>query len=137
MKVLLRGQAGVALMAATSAMTFIPRPSILFLGARVRALQMDPVNGDPQARAQTCAYMRANAVMFQLILSVAGPAGMGGSVKKGSTEGDMEYAVQTKTLGMCLTAGRYIVMLSIYIRFAVSARCRPSSSWAPGCAPCR
>ena len=60
-----------------------------------------------------CAY----AVMFQTILSVAVPLVMSGKVKKGSTEGDMEYTVENKTLGLCLTVGRYIIMLSIYLGF--------------------
>jgi hypothetical protein len=106
-----------ALLAATAAMNFAPMLSILFLAARMRALQMDPVNGSPQAWAQSCFYMCAYAVMFQTILSIAVPIVMGGSVKKGSTEGDMEYTVENKTLGMCLTVGRYIIMLSIYLGF--------------------
>ena len=52
-----------ALLAATSAMNFAPMLSILFLGARMRALQMDPVNGAPQAWAQTCFYMCAYAIL--------------------------------------------------------------------------
>merc|ERR1719426_499414 len=106
-----------ALLAATAAMNFAPMLSILFLAARMRALQMDPVNGSPQAWAQTCFYMCSYAVLFQTILSVAVPVVMGGEVKKGTTEGDMEYKVENKHIGMCLTAGRYIIMLSIYLGF--------------------
>merc|ERR1719191_704068 len=106
-----------ALMAASAAMNFAPMLSILFLAARMRALQMDPVNGSPQPWAQSCFYMCAYAVMFQTIFSVAVPIVMGGTVKKGTTEGDMEYTVSNKVVGLCLTACRYIVMLSIYIGF--------------------
>merc|ERR1719298_250323 len=103
-----------ALLAATAAMNFAPMLSILFLAARMRALQMDPVNGSPQSWAQACFYMCAYAVMFQTIFSVAIPIVMGGTVKKGSTEGDMVYEVSNKPIGMCLTACRYIIMLSIF-----------------------
>merc|ERR550514_365831 len=97
-----------ALLAATAAMNF----------ARMRALQMDPVNGAPQSWAQACFYMCAYAVMFQTIFSVAVPLVMaGGKVEKGSTEGDMVYKVENKMLGMCLTGCRYVIMLSIYIGF--------------------
>merc|ERR1719426_532922 len=106
-----------ALLNAVAAMNFAPMLSILFLAARMRALQMDPVNGSPQAWAQTCFYMCSYAVLFQTILSVAVPVVMGGEVKKGTTEGDMEYKVENKHIGMCLTAGRYIIMLSIYLGF--------------------
>merc|ERR1719421_429460 len=107
-----------ALLASTAAMNFAPMLSILFLAARMRALQMDPVNGSPQAWAQSCFYMCAYAVMFQTIFSVAIPIVMGGTVKKGSTEGDMVYEVSNKPIGLCLTACRYIIMLSIYIGFS-------------------
>jgi len=107
-----------ALLAATAAMNFAPMLSILFLAARMRALQMDPVNGAPQSWAQACFYMCAYAVMFQTIFSVAVPLVMaGGKVEKGSTEGDMVITVENKGIGMCLTACRYIIMLSIYIGF--------------------
>ena len=78
---------------------------------------MDPVNGSPQACAKSCLYMCAYAVMFQTIVSIANPIMMGGTVKKGSTEGDMVYEVSNKHSGMCLTACQYITTLSIYIGF--------------------
>merc|ERR1719284_1446378 len=96
---------------------YAPMLSVLFLAARMRALQMDSVNGSPQPWAQSCFYACAYAVMFQVIFSVAIPIIMSGTVKKGSTEGDMVYEVSNKPIGMCLTAGRYIIMLSIYIGF--------------------
>merc|ERR1719284_904575 len=96
---------------------YAPMLSVLFLAARMRALQMDSVNGSPQPWAQSCFYACSYAVMFQVIFSVAIPIIMSGTVKKGSTEGDMVYEVSNKPIGMCLTAGRYIIMLSIYIGF--------------------
>ena len=105
------------MLAATAAMNFAPMLSILFLAAPMRALQMDTVNISPQAWIQACFYMCAYAVMFQVIFSVAIPIIMSGTVKKGSTEGDMVYEVSNKPIGMCLTACRYIIMLSIYIGF--------------------
>ena len=104
-------------LAATAAMDFAPMRWILFSAARMHALEMDPVNGSPQACAKSCLYMCAYAVMFQTIVSIANPIMMGGTVKKGSTEGDMVYEVSNKPSGMCLTACQYITMLSIYIGF--------------------
>jgi len=105
------------LLASTATMNFAPMLSVLFLSARMRALQMDPVNGSPQPWAQACFYMCAYAVMFQTIFSVAVPLVLGGAVKKGKTEGDMEYEVENKWLGMGFTVARYIMMLSIYLGF--------------------
>ena len=42
-----------------------PMLCILFLGARMRALQMDPAHGDPQRFAQDCFYMISYATLLQ------------------------------------------------------------------------
>ena len=87
-------------------MNFAPMLSVLFLSARMRALQMDPVNGSPQPWAQACFYMCAYAVMFQTLFSIAVPLVMGGAVKKGKAEGDMEYEVENKWIGMAFAIAR-------------------------------
>ena len=46
-----------ALDAATMSVMFAPMLAILFIGARMRALQMDPVNGAPQKLAHNCFFM--------------------------------------------------------------------------------
>jgi len=88
-------------------------------GARMRALQMDPINGAPQKWAQNCFYMITYAILMQCILAVAVPLVVGGSIKKGDKgEGDVEYEVNHKWLGACLTVARYIVMFSVYLGIA-------------------
>merc|ERR1719271_645719 len=47
---------------------FAPMLSILFIGARMRALQIDPVNGNPQRWAQMCFYLCSYAVLVQVLL---------------------------------------------------------------------
>jgi len=91
---------------------------VLFLAARMRALQMDPVHGHPQGWAQNWFYYITYAVLAQTLLSIAVPLVLQGEAKPGKSEGDMEYEVENKTLGMVLTACRYIIMLSIYIGFS-------------------
>merc|ERR1719375_446876 len=92
--------------------------AILFIGARMRALQMDPVNGSPQKWAQNCFYMCTYAVAAQTILSIIIPLVMQGEVRVGRTEGDMEYEVENKALGAFLTAARFTIMFCIYIGFS-------------------
>merc|ERR1719230_1813526 len=75
------------LLASSSTMNFAPMLSILFLAARMRALQMDPVNGSPQTWAQQCFYMCAYALMFQTIFAIAVPLVLGGKVKEGEMGG--------------------------------------------------
>merc|ERR1719408_319698 len=90
--------------------------SVLFIGARMRALQMDPINGAPQKWAQNCFYMITYAIMMQCILAVAVPLVLGGTIAKGDKgEGDVEYTVNNKMLGTILTVFRYIVMFSVYL----------------------
>merc|ERR1719267_388979 len=54
--------------------------------------------------------------MMQTILAIAVPLVLGGSVKKGDKgEGDVEYEVNNKGVGTCLTVARWIIMISIYL----------------------
>merc|ERR1719253_742950 len=104
-----------ALMTATASMNFAPMLAVLFIGARMRALNMDPVNGNPQKWAQNCFYMCTYALLAQTCFSVAVPLVLQGSVKPGSVEGDMEYEVENKMFGTILAIGRYVMMICLYI----------------------
>merc|ERR1719316_979195 len=105
-----------ALQGAIMTMYFAPMMAVLFIGARMRALQMDPINGSPQRWAQNCFYACTYAVMLQCILAIAVPLVLGGSIKKGDKgEGDVEYTVNNKGLGTCLLVFRWFVMISVYL----------------------
>merc|ERR1719482_1832268 len=62
-----------ALMTATASMNFAPMLAVLFIGARMRAFNMDPINGNPQKWAQNCFFMCTYALLAQTICSVAVP----------------------------------------------------------------
>merc|ERR1719169_117997 len=79
---------------ATLSMNFAPMLAVLFIAARMRALQMDPVHGHPQTWAQNCFFMCTYALAVQTTLCVVIPVVLGGKVKAGTTEGDMEYEVK-------------------------------------------
>merc|ERR1719453_1874402 len=105
-----------ALQGAIMTMFFAPMMAVLFIGARMRAMQMDPITVPVQKWAQNCFYMCTYAVMVQCILAVTVPLILGGSVKKGDKgEGDVEYEVNNKMLGTCLIVFRWIIMFSIYL----------------------
>merc|ERR1719160_1163272 len=108
-----------ALMVATASMNFAPMLAVLFIGARMRALQMDPVNGNPQRWAQNCFFMCTYALLAQTICSVAVPLVLQGEVRPGKAEGDMEYTVENKLFGTVLAIGRYVMMFCIYIGFSM------------------
>merc|ERR1719311_1755748 len=104
-----------AFMTATASMNFAPMLAVLFIGARMRALNMDPINGNPQKWAQNCFFMCTYALLAQTICSVAVPLVLQGDVKVGKCEGDMEYNVENKALGTLLVIGRYVMMICLYI----------------------
>merc|ERR1719217_518965 len=105
-----------ALQGAIVTMFFAPMMAVLFIGARMRALQMDPITGAPQRWAQNCFYACSYALMFQTLLAIAVPLVLGGSVKKGDKgEGDVEYEVNNKGIGSCLLVARWIIIISIYL----------------------
>merc|ERR1719207_205873 len=106
-----------AMLDSTKAMFFGPMLCVLFIGARMRALQMDPLNGSPQKWAQNCFFMCTYAVIAQVLISIAVPLVLGGSVKENEkVKGDMEYeGLSYPILGSILSVGRWIIMICIYI----------------------
>merc|ERR1719352_968497 len=104
-----------ALLTATASMNFAPILAVLFIGARMRALNMDPVNGNPQKWAQNCFYMCTYALLAQTCFSIAVPLVLQGEAKVGKYEGDMEYTVENKAFGAVLAIGRYVMMICLYI----------------------
>jgi hypothetical protein len=94
--------------------SFAPMLCILFIGARMRALQIDPVSGNPQKWAQTCFYLCAYSVLVQCVVLLMIPLALDGKLNKGSTEGDVTFTVENETLYAIMNAVRYVCMLSLY-----------------------
>merc|ERR1719224_205939 len=103
---------------ATLSINFAPMLAVLFIGARMRALQMDPVNGKPQTWAQNCFFMCTYALALQTSLCVVIPVVLGGKAKPGTVEGDMEYEVNNTGLATVLTVVRFCITFCIYVGFA-------------------
>merc|ERR1719191_2078991 len=89
-----------------------PMLCALFLAARMRALQMDPLSGNPQRWAQNCFFACTFALMAQTILAAAIPLCMKAEVKEGKVEGDMEIKVDNYYLAKVLTVARFLIMLA-------------------------
>merc|ERR1719421_1304606 len=97
---------------------FAPMLSILFIGARMRALQMDPKNGNPQVWAQRCFYLCTYSVMVQALLGIFMPLLMKDCVcKQGASEGDVTFESPNKTLNVVLNVIRYVCILCLYVGF--------------------
>merc|ERR1719272_2370535 len=93
---------------------FAPMLCILFIGARMRALQMDPKFGNPQLWAQRCFYLCTYSVMLQTILVIALPFVTKCECVKGASEGDVSFVLENKTIGIVMTVIRYIALFALY-----------------------
>merc|ERR1719324_1226941 len=94
-----------------------PMLCALFLAARMRALQMDPLHGHPQKWAQNCFYACSIALVVQASIAVVVPLLLNGKVAKGKYEGDMTYEVAEpeSMASKAMTVVRFLIMLSLYI----------------------
>merc|ERR1719324_1328467 len=99
-------------------MSLAPMLAVLFIAARMRALQMDPGNGAPQPWAPKWFYACTSLLLVQTILSLAVPLVLQDEAKNGSSRADAEDEVQYRKLGAFLVVARYIIMFSIYVGFS-------------------
>jgi len=97
--------------AAATTVEFAPMLSILFLAARMRALQHD---GQPQAWAQNCMYYATFSMCFTTLLSIAVPLALGGSMKTDPVTKESTFEVPNPIFGYVLLAARYACMLGFY-----------------------
>jgi len=102
---------------AADTLAMAPMLSVLFLAARMRALQMDPIGGNPQKWAQNCFYACTYALICQTALAIVVPLFLSGKVEKNDkVEGDFKYELKEKDsfVAKCLTAFRFLIMLTLY-----------------------
>merc|ERR1719316_1884790 len=93
---------------------FAPMLSILFIAARMRALQLDPKHGAPQKWAQNCFYLCTYSVLVQTLLVIILPFATKCTVEQGASEGDVVFLMENKTIGIVMTAIRYAALLALY-----------------------
>jgi len=96
---------------------FAPMLAILFIGARIRALQMDPKNGNPQRWAQLCFYACTASLVVQTFMVVVMPLLINCQVKMGSVEGDVQFETENEAIKAVVTGIRYLALLAMYVGF--------------------
>ena len=114
---LAEGKFEKVMLKAADTLAMAPMLSVLFLAARMRALQMDPIGGNPQKWAQNCFYACTYALIFQTILAIVVPLFLSGEVKKNDKiEGDFKMELKEKDsfVAKVLTAFRFLIMLTLY-----------------------
>jgi len=105
---------------ATNTVNMAPMLCILFLGARMRALSIDPVHGHPQWWAQSCFYMCAYAILTQTLMAVAIPIVLRGDVqcdKYGVHDTRFQIHGSHQCIGISLDIARYVITICIYAGF--------------------
>eukprot|EP00746_Dinoflagellata_sp_MGD_P145842 gnl/MRDRNA2_/MRDRNA2_78400_c0_seq1.p1 gnl/MRDRNA2_/MRDRNA2_78400_c0~~gnl/MRDRNA2_/MRDRNA2_78400_c0_seq1.p1 ORF type:complete len:685 (+),score=107.64 gnl/MRDRNA2_/MRDRNA2_78400_c0_seq1:172-2226(+) len=98
---------------------FSPMLCILFIAARMRALQMDPRHGNPQRWAQQCMYLCTASVVLQTMLVITVPFCLGGKARKGPSEGDITFEIRNTCCNNFLLLIRWIAILCLYGGFTV------------------
>ena len=106
---------------AADTLAMAPMLCVLFLAARMRALQMDPIGGNPQRWAQRCFYAASYSLIAQTIMAAIVPLCLKAKAlpKDDKTvEGDVKYEFEGDQgqgmLPKVLTVFRFIIMLSVY-----------------------
>jgi len=104
-----------AMKCAANTFGLAPMLCAVFLAARMRALQMDPISGNPQAWAQNCFFACTYGLMTMTVLSALVPLVLNGKAKaRAAVEGDVEFDVPQPMVGKVLTVCRFLAMLSVY-----------------------
>merc|ERR1740133_956417 len=97
--------------AAAGTVEFAPMLAILFLAARMRALQHD---GQPQAWAQDCMFAATGAMCATTLLAIIVPLVLGGTQTTNEATGEVTFEVPNPTLGYFMIALRFLCMLGFY-----------------------
>jgi hypothetical protein len=106
---------------AKATVMFAPMLAILFIGTRMRALQIDPVNGSPQEWAQTCFYVCAYSVLGQTILAILMPIVTGAECKDGEIPGDVQFKIPAgyESIAGGVQVARLLLMSGMYVATAM------------------
>jgi hypothetical protein len=106
---------GCALILARNEVHFSPMLAILFIGVRMRSLQMDPVHGNPQGWAQSCFYCCAWSLLIQALTVIVMPFCVTCEVKKGEGEGNVAFVTEEPMTPLALNVIRYIGLFVLYV----------------------
>jgi len=97
--------------AAATTVEFAPMLAVLFLAARMRALQHD---AQPQAWAQRCMFASTGAMCLTTIMAMAVPLALGGTMKTNPVTKEHTFEVPSNLFGYMLVPVRYVSMLGFY-----------------------
>jgi len=100
-----------AMNGAASTVEFAPMLAIVFLAARMRALQHDE---QPQKWAQDCMFASTYAMCTTTLLAILVPLVLGGSVTTNPNTKATTFEVSNKGIGYAFVAIRFLCMIAFY-----------------------
>merc|ERR1719453_2829848 len=103
------------MMRAADTLGMAPMLCVLFLGARMRALQMDPLTGNPQSWAQACFYACTWGLLVQCLVAITVPLALGKKVTKSKVEGDLEVDLEPGAFAWAMCGLRWTIMIGVYV----------------------
>jgi len=98
--------------AASTTMEFAPMLAILFLAARMRALQH---HAQPQEWAQACMFASTGAMCVTSLLAIMVPVTLGGTLKTNPWTHEVIIEMPSPTLGYIFLGLRYICLVCFYV----------------------
>jgi len=101
------------LVAASVSLSFSPLLCVLFLAARLRALQITEQQGDPQGWAQDCMLMCVFATCVQAVCCLVMPIFIGSACKV-DDEGNPDYDLRPMIGAYAVTVVKYMSLLSLH-----------------------
>merc|ERR1719171_582985 len=123
-----RNVAAEALIAAKESVQFAPALSVLFLGARMRALQITNNMGAPQGWAQDAMFLCTASVIMQAIVSSAGRVVGHQQQALGAEKGGASAGLEgfNALLLLIMHGGALAVIISVFLITPLTANGRGS-----------
>jgi len=103
-----------SLQLATFSVNLAPMLAVLFIGARMRALQLDPVNGSPQPWAQMYFYVCTIAIALQAFFVILLPNVLDVTCRRGEFDGDVKLEAKSSMVQALWGIMRWTLLLAIY-----------------------
>jgi len=103
---------------AKNTVAFAPMLAVLFVMARMRALQLDP-DGAPQPWARAFFYVCTYTMLTQTVIAIVAPYAAGAELEKGETDGDVAFTCENSSVQTALEAARWLIMLLLNVSMAV------------------
>ena len=111
--------------------------AILFIGARMHALQIDPKLDSLQRWAQVCFYGCIASVCVQTLSAILIPFCVECECKEGPSEGELVFVMTNQTLAAVVNSIRHLELFGLYgdfnavVVFVFDLKHLSGASWTP------